>query len=51
LIGKSASGTFFGFEIWPAASANRPKNEPKIDMTRTDVRGRTQNYSWKMVRG
>ena len=29
---------------------NRPKTEPKIDMTRTDVRSRSQVYSWKSVR-
>jgi ribulose-bisphosphate carboxylase small chain len=29
---------------------NRPKVEPKIEMTRTDVRGRSQSYSWKTVR-
>ena len=30
---------------------NRPKVEPKIEMTRTDIRGRSQHYSWKMVKG
>jgi ribulose-bisphosphate carboxylase small chain len=41
-----------GFEtVRMSFIVNRPKNEPKIDMTRTDVRGRTQNYSWKIVRG
>lgn len=30
---------------------NRPKTEPKIEMTRTDVRSRSQAYSWKTVRG
>ncbi len=30
---------------------NRPKVEPKIEMTRTDVRSRSQTYSWKAVRG
>lgn len=29
---------------------NRPKVEPRIEMTRTDVRSRTQSYSWKTVR-
>ena len=29
---------------------NRPKVEPKIEMTRTDVRGRSQGYSWRMAR-
>ncbi len=29
---------------------NRPKVEPRIEMTRTDVRGRSQSYSWKTVR-
>ena len=30
---------------------NRPKTEPKIEMTRTDVRSRSPAYSWKTVRG
>ncbi|MCB1546479.1 MAG: ribulose bisphosphate carboxylase small subunit, partial [Hyphomicrobiaceae bacterium] len=30
---------------------NRPEVEPKLDMTRVDVRGRAQAYSWKPVRG
>jgi ribulose-bisphosphate carboxylase small chain len=30
---------------------NRPKVEHKLEMTRTDVRGRSQTYSWKAVRG
>ncbi len=29
---------------------NRPKIEPTLDMTRTDVRSRSQVYSWKAVR-
>lgn len=29
---------------------NRPKVEPKLDMTRTDVRSRAQAYSWRTVR-
>ena len=29
---------------------NRPKVEPKIEMTRTDVRGRSQSYSWRTVK-
>ncbi len=29
---------------------NRPKKEPKLDMTRTDVRSRSQAYSWKAIR-
>lgn len=29
---------------------NRPKVEPNIEMTRTDVRGRSQHYSWKTAR-
>ena len=28
----------------------RPKNEPKFDMTRTDVRGRTVNYQMSSKR-
>jgi ribulose-bisphosphate carboxylase small chain len=30
--------------------AARPKVEPKLDMTRLDVRSRTQAYSWKTAR-
>ncbi|HSO48167.1 MAG TPA: ribulose bisphosphate carboxylase small subunit [Rhizobiaceae bacterium] len=26
---------------------NRPANEPRLEMTRTDRRGRTQTYGWK----
>jgi ribulose-bisphosphate carboxylase small chain len=29
---------------------NRPTVEPKIEMTRTDVRGRTQSYAWQARR-
>ncbi len=29
---------------------NRPKVEPTLRMTRTDVRGRTQSYSWTAER-
>ncbi len=29
---------------------NRPKNEPTLDMTRTDTVGRSQHYSWKTKR-
>lgn len=29
---------------------NRPKVEPKIEMTRTDVRGRSQSYGWRVRR-
>lgn len=29
---------------------NRPKIEPTFEMTRTDVRGRSQSYSWRTVR-
>ena len=29
---------------------NRPKVEPKLDMTRTDVRSRAQSYSWRVAR-
>ncbi|MCB1520416.1 MAG: ribulose bisphosphate carboxylase small subunit [Hyphomicrobiaceae bacterium] len=28
---------------------NRPKIEPELDMTRTDIKGRSQRYSWKPV--
>ncbi|MFO1172497.1 MAG: ribulose bisphosphate carboxylase small subunit [Hyphomicrobiaceae bacterium] len=29
---------------------NRPKIEPTFEMTRTDIRGRSQSYSWRTVR-
>ncbi len=29
---------------------NRPKREPKIELTRTDSNGRSQHYSWKVQR-
>jgi len=29
---------------------NRPEVEPKIEMTRTDVRGRSQSYGWQVRR-
>ncbi|MFB9948172.1 ribulose bisphosphate carboxylase small subunit [Rhizobium puerariae] len=29
---------------------NRPENEPELTMTRTDVRSRSQHYSWATVR-
>ncbi|WP_417685806.1 ribulose bisphosphate carboxylase small subunit [Roseibium sp.] len=36
-----------GFEtVTMSFIVGRPKEEPKITMTRTDVGGRTQNYSW-----
>lgn len=28
---------------------NRPKEEPKINMSRSDVGGRSQHYSWKVA--
>lgn len=37
-----------GFEtVVMSFIVNRPKDEPSIDMTRTDVKGRSQTYSWK----
>jgi ribulose-bisphosphate carboxylase small chain len=30
--------------------ANRPANEPRLDMTRFDTRGRSQLYGWKAAR-
>lgn len=39
-----------GFEtVTMSFIVNRPKQEPKISMTRTDIRGRSQHYSWKVV--
>lgn len=29
---------------------NRPKVEPRLEMTRTDTRGRSQNYGWRASR-
>ena len=29
---------------------NSPKVEPRFEMTRTDIRGRSQSYSWRVVR-
>jgi ribulose-bisphosphate carboxylase small chain len=29
---------------------NRPKVEPKLDMTRSDARARSQTYSWRAAR-
>ena len=40
-----------GFEtVRMSFIVNRPKVEPRLAMTRTDVRGRTQTYSWTAVR-
>ena len=39
-----------GFEtVTMSFMVNRPKIEPKIDMTRTDIRGRSQHYAWKLA--
>lgn len=29
---------------------NRPKNEPKIEMRRSDIRGRSQHYAWHVMK-
>lgn len=40
-----------GFEtVRMSFIVNRPKVEPRLEMTRTDVRGRTQTYSWTAAR-
>ena len=40
-----------GFEtVMMSFIVNRPKDEPKIKMTRTDIAGRAQVYSWETVR-
>lgn len=40
-----------GFEtVRMSFIVNRPKVEPRLEMTRTDVRGRTQSYSWRAAR-
>jgi ribulose-bisphosphate carboxylase small chain len=39
-----------GFEtVTMSFIVNRPKVEPNINMTRTDIRGRSQHYSWKVA--
>lgn len=39
-----------GFEtVTMSFIVNRPKVEPKIDLTRTDIQGRSQHYSWKVL--
>ena len=39
-----------GFEtVTMSFLVNRPKTEPKLVMSRTDVRGRSQHYSWKVA--
>ncbi|MBN9446954.1 MAG: ribulose bisphosphate carboxylase small subunit [Bosea sp.] len=39
-----------GFEtVTMSFMVNRPKTEPKLVMSRTDVRGRSQHYSWKLA--
>ncbi|MBC7280627.1 ribulose bisphosphate carboxylase small subunit [Hoeflea sp.] len=36
-----------GFEtVMMSFIVNRPKEEPRLQMTRTDVRARSQSYSW-----
>lgn len=40
-----------GFEtVRMSFIVNRPKVEPTIAMTRTDIRGRSQTYSWQVTR-
>ncbi|CAG1016183.1 MAG: ribulose bisphosphate carboxylase small subunit [Rhizobiaceae bacterium] len=40
-----------GFEtVRMSFIVNRPKVGPRLEMTRTDVRGRTQTYSWTAAR-
>ncbi len=40
-----------GFEtVMMSFIVNRPAVEPKIRMTRTDIAGRSQHYSWETVR-
>ncbi|PZU83008.1 MAG: ribulose bisphosphate carboxylase small subunit [Shinella sp.] len=40
-----------GFEtVTMSFIVNRPENEPELAMTRTDVRSRSQNYSWATAR-
>ena len=40
-----------GFEtVRMSFIVNRPQVEPKFTMTRTDIRGRSQTYSWQATR-
>jgi ribulose-bisphosphate carboxylase small chain len=40
-----------GFEtVMMSFIVNRPKEEPKLHMTRTDVVSRSQTYSWDVTR-
>ncbi len=40
-----------GFEtVRMSFIVNRPDNEPRLTMTRTDVKGRSQSYSWQATR-
>ncbi|MFZ1815844.1 MAG: ribulose bisphosphate carboxylase small subunit [Rhizobiaceae bacterium] len=39
-----------GFEtVMMSFIVNRPKNEPSLEMTRSDRTGRTQSYGWKLA--
>ncbi|PHP66294.1 ribulose bisphosphate carboxylase small subunit [Zhengella mangrovi] len=39
-----------GFEtVMMSFIVNRPAEEPRIDMVRTDVRSRSQSYSWRVA--
>ena len=39
-----------GFEtVMMSFIVNRPAEEPKIDMVRTDMRSRSQSYSWRVA--
>ncbi|KSV66793.1 ribulose bisphosphate carboxylase small chain [Sinorhizobium sp. GL2] len=39
-----------GFEtVTMSFIVNRPKVEPKLSMTRSDIRGRSQHYSWQVL--
>ena len=39
-----------GFEtVMMSFIVNRPAQEPGIDMVRTDVRSRSQTYSWRVA--
>jgi len=41
-----------GFEtVRMSFIVNRPEQEPAIDLTRIDVAGRSQHYSWRTVNG
>lgn len=40
-----------GFEtVRMSFIVNRPENEPALEMTRSDIQGRSQSYGWRVAR-